>query len=82
VHFIYGYCEIKKLGDSELKTLPDLMIETLIAESVLPIAATGFFENLSGADFLKMIGRKCSWIDKNRQTLDEAIEHSLQDLPK
>ena len=82
VHFIHGYCEIKKLQDRELKTLPDLMIETLIAESVLPIAATGFFENLSGADFLKMIQRKCSWIDKNRRTLYEAIEHSLQDLPE
>ena len=82
VHFIYGYCEVKKLQDSQLKTLLDLMIETLIAEAVLPIAATGFFANLSGADFLKMIQRKCSWIDKNRKTLSEAIEHALQDLPK
>jgi Ser/Thr protein kinase RdoA (MazF antagonist) len=82
VHFIFGYCEVKKLQDSQLKTLPDLMIETLIAEAVLPIAATGFFVNLSGADFLKMIQRKCSWIDKNRKTLSEAIEHALQDLPK
>jgi homoserine kinase type II len=81
VHFIYGYCEVKKLQENELKTLPNLMIETLIAESVLPIATTGFFANLSGADFLKMIQRKCSWIDKNRQTIYEAIEHSLQDLP-
>jgi len=82
VHFIYGYCEVKKLQDGQLKTLPDLMIETLIAEAVLPIATTGFFVNLSGADFLKMIQRKCSWIDKNRKTLSEAIEHALQDLPK
>jgi hypothetical protein len=82
VHFIYGYCEINRLIDSQLETLPDLMIETLIAEAVMPIAATGFFANLSGADFLKMIHRKCSWIDKNQQTLSEAIEHSLQDLPK
>lgn len=81
VHFIYGYCEVKKLEDRELKTLPDLMIETLIAEAVLPIAATGFFVNLSGTDFLAMIQRKCSWIDKNRRTLYEAIEHSLKDLP-
>jgi hypothetical protein len=58
------------------------MIETLIAESVLPIAVTGFFMNLSGEDFLKMICRKCSWIDKNRQTLYDAIEHSLEDLHK
>jgi Ser/Thr protein kinase RdoA (MazF antagonist) len=82
VHFIFGYCEINKLEDDQLKTLPDLMIETLIAEAVLPIAATGFFANLSGDDFLKMIQRKCSWINKHRQVLLEAIEHSLQDLPK
>lgn len=82
VHFIFGYCEVNMLNNRELQTLPDLMIETLIAEAVLPIAATGFFVNLSGADFLKMIQRKCSWVDKNRQTLSEAIEHSLRDLPK
>ena len=82
VHFIYGYCEVNMLDESQLETLPDLMIETLIAEAVLPIAATGFFVNLSGDDFLKMIQRKCSWIDKNRNTLLEAIKHSLQDLPK
>jgi hypothetical protein len=82
VQFLYGYCEVKMLQDNQLKTLPDLMIETLIAEAVLPIAATGFFVNFSGIDFLKMIRRKCSWIDKNRKTLSEAIEHALQDLPK
>jgi homoserine kinase type II len=82
VQFLHGYCEVKMLQDNQMKTLPDLMIETLIAEAVLPIAATGFFVNLSGTDFLKMIRRKCSWIDKNRQTLSEAIEHALQDLPK
>ncbi len=82
VHFIYGYCEVNMLDENKLETLPDLMIETLIAEAVLPIAATGFFVNLSGSDFLKMIQRKCSWIDKNRKTLSEAIRHSLQDLSK
>ena len=82
VHFIYGYCEVNRLNENELKTLPDLMLETLIAEAVLPIAATGFFENFSGDDFLNMILRKCLWIDRNRDTLAEAIEHSLQDLSK
>jgi homoserine kinase type II len=80
--FIYGYCRVNMLDEKQLKTLPDLMIETLIAEAVLPIAATGFFVNFSGADFLKMIHRKCLWLDKNRQALAEAIENSLQDLPK
>ncbi len=81
-HFICGYCEVNMPEEKLLETLPDLMIETLIAEAVLPIAATGFFINLSGGDFLKMIQRKCSWIDENKDTLLEAIKHSLQDLPK
>jgi hypothetical protein len=68
------------LNNNQLGILPDLMIETLIAESVLPIAVTGFFMNLSGAEFLKMIRRKCRWLDKNRRTLADAIEDSLQDL--
>jgi hypothetical protein len=46
----------------------------MIAESVLPIAATGFFGNMKGTDFMKMIVRKARWIDKNRQTLTAAIE--------
>ena len=77
--FLSGYCEIIKLDRSELDTLLDLMIETMIAEAVLPIAATGFFGNLSGADFLAMIQRKCEWIDEHRETLAEAIAHSLEE---
>ena len=50
------------------------MIETMIAEAVLPIAATGFFAHLSGYDFLKMIQRKTEWLKKNRKKLTQAIE--------
>jgi Ser/Thr protein kinase RdoA (MazF antagonist) len=73
VQFLDGYRGIQKIEPSRLKSLPDLMIETMIAEAVLPIAATGFFGSLSGLDFLKMIRRKCQWIDKNRKTLTKAI---------
>jgi Ser/Thr protein kinase RdoA (MazF antagonist) len=82
VHFLHGYCEVNMLNEAQLETMPDLMIETLIAEAVLPIAATGFFINLSGTDFLKMIQRKCAWIDNNRDTLSDAIKHALRDLSK
>ena len=77
VRFLSGYCRIIALEDNQLNTLIDLMIETMIAEAVLPIAATGFFGNLSGLDFLNMIYRKCKWIDKNRNKLNEAILGSL-----
>ena len=78
VRFLAGYCGVIKLSRNEIDSLADLMIETMIAEAVLPIAATGFFGNLSGVDFLAMIQRKCEWIDVHRDTLDEAIFHSLE----
>jgi Ser/Thr protein kinase RdoA (MazF antagonist) len=74
VQLLEGYREVINLDKHKLDSLLDLMIETMIAESVLPIAATGFFGNLKGTDFLKMILSKCRWIDKNRETLAAAIE--------
>ena len=73
IQFLNGYREVIKLTKNEAVSLLDLMIETIIAESVLPVAATGFFGNLSGVDFLKMIRRKADWIDKNRKKLTEAM---------
>jgi len=74
VQFLNGYREVIKLKKNELSSLLDLMIETMIAEAVLPVAATGFFGNLSGLDFLKMIQRKTEWLDKNREKLTKAME--------
>jgi hypothetical protein len=45
----------------------------MIAEAILPVAATGFFGNLSGLDFLRMIQRKTEWLDENRDKLTQAI---------
>ena len=56
-----------------LESLVDLMIETMIAESVLPIAATGFFGHHHGADFLQMIRRKAEWLKENRENLTRLI---------
>lgn len=74
VQFLNGYESAVELGKNEQKALLDLMIETIIAEAVLPIAATGFFGHLSGFDFLKMIHRKAKWIDKNRNEITDAIK--------
>ena len=73
VQFLNGYREVTRLDEDQVDCLADLMIETMIAEAILPIAATGFFGNLSGVDFLGMIHRKTTWIDKNRRKLIEAI---------
>ncbi|UCG57536.1 MAG: phosphotransferase [Phycisphaerales bacterium] len=72
--FLNGYRSMAKLGTSALHSLVDLMIETIIAEAVLPVAATGSFGHLSGLDFLKMILRKANWLNKHRQQLTQTIE--------
>jgi Ser/Thr protein kinase RdoA (MazF antagonist) len=74
VHVLEGYREVINLEKHQLESLPDLMVETMIAEAVLPIATTGFFGNLKGTDFLNMIVRKAHWINANRHTLLAAIE--------
>jgi Ser/Thr protein kinase RdoA (MazF antagonist) len=73
VPFINGYRKVIELDENQLKSILDLMIETMIAEAILPVAATGFFGNLSGIEFLKMIQRKAEWLDNNRDTLTQAI---------
>jgi Ser/Thr protein kinase RdoA (MazF antagonist) len=74
IQFLSGYQQVIRLDKTMLNSLLDLMIETMIAEAVLPIAETGFFGNLAGLDFLKMIRRKTEWLDKNRDKLTQAMQ--------
>ncbi len=69
VQFLGGYRKVIKLNKEKLGSLIDLMIETMIAEAVLPIVATGLFGHLSGEGFLKMILRKSKWLNKNHNKL-------------
>ena len=78
LQFLAGYKEKATgkpalLDEYKLLALLDLMIETMIAEAVLPIAATGFFGHLHGTDFLLMIRRKAEWLNNNREQLTELI---------
>ena len=78
LQFLQGYKEIAVndttlLDEYKLKALLDLMIETMIAEAVLPIATTGLFGHLHGTDFLLMIRRKAEWLNKNRDQLTKLI---------
>ncbi|MFC1739739.1 phosphotransferase enzyme family protein [Planctomycetota bacterium] len=74
VQFLNGYREAVKLDKYKTAALLDLMIETMIAEAVLPIAATGFFGSLSGLEFLQMIHRKAKWLKTNRKKLEAAMK--------
>ncbi len=51
-----------QVGPEALAALPWLMIEALVLESVVPIAATGAFGGISGNSFLQMIEAKVHWI--------------------
>jgi Ser/Thr protein kinase RdoA (MazF antagonist) len=73
LQFLNGYRELAKLDKKRLNSLVDLMVETMIAEAVLPVAATGFFGDFTGLDFLKMIRRKADWLSKNRIKLTQKI---------
>jgi len=71
--FLTGYSSKFSISPSCKAALVDLMIETMIAEAILPIIATGFFGNLSGSEFLGMIDRKANWLAKNRDKLQQLI---------
>ena len=73
---IKGYDETvgERLSTGELEALPWLIIEALITESVLPIAATGSFAHLEGAAFLEMIRRKVLWIAPRAAKLSAYLE--------
>jgi homoserine kinase type II len=67
--FIRGYDEVMLLSDAEIRAMPWLMAEALIAEAVLPIAITGQFGRLEGTEFLKMVQRKVYWLTHSAEKL-------------
>jgi len=56
-----------------LQIIPWLMIEALVAESALPIAATGSFGRIEGYGFLQMIERKVRWVRQHVTQLVQAV---------
>ncbi len=74
--FLQGYDSVPNcvLARAELRAIPWLMIEALIAESVIPIAATGSFAQLDGVGFLLMIERKIRWLQEHAIELEGILE--------
>jgi homoserine kinase type II len=62
--FLMGYDAVPDvvLTQAELKVVPWLMIQALIAEAVIPVAKTGMFARMEGPVFLEMVRRKCVWM--------------------
>jgi homoserine kinase type II len=71
--FLDGYREVIRLSQRKRYGLVDLMIESMLAEAVLPVAATGFFGHHAGLDFLEMILRKTKWLRRHRHELREVM---------
>jgi homoserine kinase type II len=72
--FLRGYDEVMLLSQAEIRALPWLMVEALIAEAVFPIAATGTFGRLEGLSFLQMVQRKVVWLQRSAERLIETAE--------
>jgi Ser/Thr protein kinase RdoA (MazF antagonist) len=72
--FLRGYDEVMLLSQAEIRTIPRLMVEALVAEAVLPIAATGTFGRVEGLAFLQMVQRKVVWLQRNAAKLIELAE--------
>ena len=77
-NFLNGYSRMLSPPGQILNSLVDLMVQTMIAETVLPIAATGFFGAFKGRDFLSMIQRKSQWLLDNREELTDLFISGVQ----
>ena len=72
--FMRGYDSVNVVSVAELQAVPYLMCEAMIAEAVLPIAATGSFGRLDGFAFLQMVHGKVNWILQHVQELGSVLE--------
>jgi len=60
--FLLGYLSRRPLEPAQRTIIPQLMVESMIAESVMPIAVTGSFGWLPGFGVLQMVQRKILWL--------------------
>ncbi len=63
-----------RLNADELAAMPWLMVEALVLESVVPIAATGSFGRISGSSFLRMVEGKVGWIAPRAERLIRFVQ--------
>ncbi len=58
----------------ELLAIPWLMIEALVVESIVPIAATGSFGGMCGSGFLEMAQAKADFIARRAKELAGSLK--------
>jgi len=67
--FLRGYDNLLRLSELELKAIPHLMQEALIAQTMGPILRTGSYAGLDGAGYLAVALKKARWIGENAARL-------------
>ena len=72
--FLRGYDHVNVISKLELQAVPYLMCEAIIAEAVLPIAATGSFGRIPGFPFLKMVRTKVDWLIGHVDHLTDVLD--------
>ncbi|MHC5023802.1 MAG: phosphotransferase enzyme family protein [Planctomycetota bacterium] len=70
----YDEAAVEPLGPAEKRAVPWLIIEALVLETIMPIAATGTFAGIRGSAFLDVIARTVSWLQPRAEGLTELLE--------
>lgn len=70
----YDQATDQPLTEPERAAIPWLIVEDLIVESVVPIAATGSFARLPGSSFLQMVERKVKWLRPRAASLSDVLQ--------
>ena len=71
--FLLGYTSRVRLNHNQLRTIAHLIIESLIAECVVPVAVTGSLGQIPGFGVLQMVRRKVHWLLRNLERLEQWI---------
>ena len=77
--FVQAYDQFSRvpLFASERAMIPDLMVEALIVECVIPIWKTGTFGQVSGSTFLRLVEKKLKWLEPRMQRVIDVIQPPL-----
>ena len=77
--FVQAYDQFSQipLFASERAMIPDLMVEALVVESVIPIWKTGTFGSVTGSTFLKLVEKKLRWLEPRMQRVIDVIHPPL-----
>ncbi|HBS28934.1 MAG TPA: hypothetical protein DEB06_05675, partial [Phycisphaerales bacterium] len=69
----YDSVALALISQDELRAMPWLMIEAIIAEAALPIAATGRFGRFDAPPILRMVQRKVRWLQSHGERIARLV---------